>query len=120
MSNATFLGNTDEVTSCDCCGRADLKSTVALSVDGSEPVYYGVVCAARALATTAKDVRQRARTADEARQERERAAAEAVHRAEFANWSGWLAQAAPAGTCVFTRIAALGGFTSARAAYEAR
>ena len=45
-----FLGTSDEVSTCDCCGRKDLKSTVALSIDDGEAVYFGVTCAARALA----------------------------------------------------------------------
>jgi hypothetical protein len=45
---AQFLGTSDEVNSCDCCGKQNLKSTVALDVDG-EVLYYGVTCAARAL-----------------------------------------------------------------------
>lgn len=41
-----FLGITDEVTACDCCGRSNLKSTVAFDVAG-EIVHYGSTCAAR-------------------------------------------------------------------------
>ena len=43
-----FLGWTDEVSACDLCGKTGLKSTAALEIDG-ETVYYGCVCAARAL-----------------------------------------------------------------------
>jgi len=51
MSTPRCLGLTDEVTACDCCGRTNLKSTVAISLDGeSDPVYYGSQCAERALA----------------------------------------------------------------------
>ena len=39
---------TDEVTVCDCCGKADLKATVAmLNVDTSGLFYFGRTCAAR-------------------------------------------------------------------------
>jgi hypothetical protein len=41
-----FLGTTDEVTVCDCCGKSNLKSTVAFDVAG-EIVHYGSTCAAR-------------------------------------------------------------------------
>lgn len=41
-----FLGVTDEVNSCDCCGKSNLKSTVAFDVTG-EIVHYGSTCAAR-------------------------------------------------------------------------
>jgi hypothetical protein len=27
MASTKFLGTSDEVTTCDCCGRKDLKST---------------------------------------------------------------------------------------------
>lgn len=41
-----FLGTTDEVTACDCCGKSNLKSTVVFDVAG-EIVHYGSTCAAR-------------------------------------------------------------------------
>src|SRR5688572_23964513 len=62
---AKFLGTSDDVTACDCCGRAKLKSTVALLLDGSDdPVYFGVTCAAHALRRTVKEIRDGARLAD--------------------------------------------------------
>lgn len=44
-----LLGINDDVTTCECCGRAGLKCTVVLATDGGE-VYYGRDCAAKALA----------------------------------------------------------------------
>jgi len=44
-----FVGVTDEVTTCECCGKRNLKRTVAISFDGGDPVYYGTDCAARTL-----------------------------------------------------------------------
>lgn len=49
-----LLGIDDEVTDCECCGKADLKCTMALSeldADGNEVgiVRYGRDCGARAL-----------------------------------------------------------------------
>lgn len=41
------LGITDERTTCDCCGKSDLKCTVAMESDGGEIVYYGRTCAGR-------------------------------------------------------------------------
>lgn len=46
--NAKVLGINDEQTSCDHCGRKNLKKTVILEMSG-EIVRYGVACAARAL-----------------------------------------------------------------------
>lgn len=48
MATVKVLGVTDEVTSCECCGKRNLKRTVALDLNG-ETVHYGVDCAARAL-----------------------------------------------------------------------
>lgn len=49
------VGVTDDVTTCECCGKQNLKRTVmlvALDADGNahgEPTHYGVNCAGRAL-----------------------------------------------------------------------
>jgi hypothetical protein len=43
-----ILGISDEVTTCGCCGKSNLKRTVALDIDGGV-VYYGTDCAAMAL-----------------------------------------------------------------------
>ncbi|MFG2986167.1 hypothetical protein ACGFYQ_33785 [Streptomyces sp. NPDC048258] len=51
-------GITDDCTTCECCGRTNLKRTVALApldADGNEdgePAYYGTSCAAIALGRT--------------------------------------------------------------------
>lgn len=43
-----LLGTSDERTTCDCCGKSNLKMTVALEVDGGV-VHFGRDCAGRAL-----------------------------------------------------------------------
>lgn len=48
-STFKLLGVNDEVTTCECCGKSNLKCTVVLGTDGGE-VRYGRDCAARALA----------------------------------------------------------------------
>jgi hypothetical protein len=58
-----WLGTTDEVTTCDCCRRSDLKKTVALMVNDF-PVYYGSECAAKALGMTSKAVKRETAKAD--------------------------------------------------------
>ena len=83
MATCTVLGNTDEVTTCDCCGRTDLKGTVALELDG-ETVYFGVVCAARKVGRDAKQIRREAKSADDAKAEAARRAREAAHAAAYA------------------------------------
>ncbi|MFJ2745462.1 hypothetical protein ACIO3O_38035 [Streptomyces sp. NPDC087440] len=55
-------GVTDDCTTCDCCGRSNLKRTVALmplDADGNEEgevSYYGTGCAAAALRRKITDV----------------------------------------------------------------
>ncbi len=48
-------GTTDSVLTCECCGRQDLKKTVILNYDCLD-LYYGVVCAARVLGVSKKEV----------------------------------------------------------------
>ena len=65
-----LLGIDDEIVACDCCGKKNLKCTVALSqldADGNEVagVRFGRDCAARALGrrrTTADKMELGART----------------------------------------------------------
>ena len=54
MSKA--LGTTDEVTTCDCCGKSGLKLTVAVQLDCGEVVHYGTTCAARNTGKTQKQI----------------------------------------------------------------
>lgn len=44
-----ILGINDDVTTCECCGRANLKCTVVLT-NGEGEVHYGRDCAAKAMA----------------------------------------------------------------------
>lgn len=45
----TILGITDEKLECECCGKTNLKCTVAMEMEEGGVVYYGRDCAARAL-----------------------------------------------------------------------
>src|SRR5690349_19372579 len=53
MTTATMtvkvLGISDDVTTCECCGRTYLKRTVALDFNGQGMKHYGTTCAAKAL-----------------------------------------------------------------------
>lgn len=60
MKTFTILGTCDNVTTCECCGRSDLKRTVALD-DGHGTTYYGTTCAARATKRSAGFVARKAR-----------------------------------------------------------
>lgn len=114
---ARFLGTTDEVDACDCCGRTGLKSTVALVLDGEDrEVYFGVVCAARALSMPAKDVRKAAKRADDERWAAECAAREAAREAEYQAFQDFLDARVPAlRGDRFRQLQALGGMQAARA-----
>lgn len=45
-NTAKLLGTSDEVTTCECCGKSNLKLTVAIEISG-EVVHYGRDCAAK-------------------------------------------------------------------------
>lgn len=55
------LGITDEVTTCDCCGKADLKCTVAIELDDGQIVHYGRTCARRNTGKAAKQINSEVR-----------------------------------------------------------
>jgi hypothetical protein len=125
MASTKYLGTSDEVTTCDCCGRKNLKSTIALEVN-DETVYYGLTCAASALGRTAKEVRTGARLADKAAADARTAEFRAKHASEDAAWQSFLDLAAPEfsksfmnGPDRFRQIDKIGGYTAARAAFEA-
>jgi hypothetical protein len=65
----TFIGTTDEVTTCGCCGRSDLKGTVVLKDADSNFVFFGSVCGAKAQGWTVKDFNTAAKTAQKAREQ---------------------------------------------------
>ncbi|MES1979582.1 MAG: hypothetical protein V4451_16190 [Pseudomonadota bacterium] len=53
---AKAIGTTDAVTTCDCCGKSNLKLTVAMQLDDGEVVHYGRTCAARNTGKTAPQI----------------------------------------------------------------
>jgi hypothetical protein len=52
----TALCLDDSVTTCDCCGRTDLKATVLMQSNLGELVHFGQVCAARNSGKTRQQV----------------------------------------------------------------
>ena len=117
---ARFLGNTDEVTSCDCCGKQNLKSTVAIETVEGGTVYFGVTCAARALAVSAKEVRAASRKADDDKQRAAEAARRAAQDAHFARWSAFLDSSVPhLKGRVLDQWQTFGSMAAARAAFNA-
>jgi len=64
------LGSTEEITTCDCCGKSNLKKTVIMGVLNTEgevesECYFGVVCASRNAGRKAKEIRREMIEADE-------------------------------------------------------
>lgn len=119
MTAARFLGTSDDVTTCECCGRSNLKSTVALLMgDSTTPVYFGVSCAARALRTSSVEVRKGAREVERAHADALAYERHLAERAEDVRWQGFLDASAGAGERI-DQIARLGGFAVARALYAA-
>ena len=49
---------TEEIDTCDCCGRTDLKATVAMQLSDGGILHYGRTCAARNSGKTQKQIRQ--------------------------------------------------------------
>lgn len=44
-----ILGITDAISTCDCCGKRNLKKAVELEMESGEIVFYGTDCAGAAL-----------------------------------------------------------------------
>lgn len=60
-----FIGSTDTVTQCGCCGKENLKKTIVLqNVESGDFVYYGSTCGARALGWAVKAFNAAAKSAD--------------------------------------------------------
>ena len=47
MATFTALHLDDSVTTCECCGRTNLKATVLMRSDLGELVHFGRTCASR-------------------------------------------------------------------------
>jgi hypothetical protein len=47
MATYKTLAIVDDVNTCDCCGKTNLKLTVAMERDDGEVLHFGSVCATR-------------------------------------------------------------------------
>ena len=118
-------GTTDEVTSCDCCGRTRLKHTVALlDTDTDQVRYMGVTCAAHALKIPSADVKTQAKQADDKVARIKRQQQDEQNRARQQRWVSFLIERT-GGIFDFTNqpdilamIQALGGYKEARAGFQ--
>lgn len=61
------LGYEEAFTTCDCCGKANLKGTFAVERQDGEILHYGCVCVTRHTGKAAKAVRKEAQDAVQAR-----------------------------------------------------
>lgn len=97
MKIFAVLGTTNDITTCEHCGRTDLKHTIvldALDADGNRTgdiSYYGATCGARAAGwTTAAEFRKAAKTADTAAREAKQARDDADTAAFCARRDAWI------------------------------
>jgi hypothetical protein len=121
----TIQGITDERNECDCCGRTNLKSTVALTDnESSETVYFGVTCAARARGQSAREVNQAVRDAEA----RAAKTADDLARARHAKWVAHLMKVTNGGRGIAdysgkpdvrAMIEAAGGIAAAKVGFAA-
>lgn len=69
MGTVRVLGTSCDIDVCGACGKPELKKTVVIEVDG-EIGYYGCDCAARIIGWGVKDIRAKAKDADDAERDR--------------------------------------------------
>lgn len=122
MANETaqvrFLGTADDVNTCECCGRKNLKHTVALSFDDGEAVFYGTSCAAVALRMPAIEVKRSAKKVDDEKRNAEMATRQAADRSRYAAFQTWLdAQLPSLKGERFLQLQELGGYKAAHGNY---
>jgi hypothetical protein len=91
MAAATLkvLGVSDEVTTCGCCGRTDLKKTVAIGTGEGDVRYFGTDCASRYLGWATKDVEKGVRSAAKAAREQEARERNRRYNEERAAYDAW-------------------------------
>lgn len=68
-----ILGITNDVTTCECCGRSDLKATIVIgNDDGTVLGYFGSQCATKYVRGTAMKIEMEAGYQNRIRREIER------------------------------------------------
>ena len=68
MATYRTLAIVDDVNTCDCCGKSNLKSTVAMERDDGEVLHFGSTCATRHSGRAAKTIKAEAVSIAAARQ----------------------------------------------------
>lgn len=83
------LGFTEEVTSCDCCGRTDLKGTYCIeNLETGAIMYYGCVCAAHRMKWSKKEFTTRYKA--EIKEQTTSAQQEYRRSEEMSNYNNWV------------------------------
>jgi hypothetical protein len=83
------LGFTDEVTSCDCCGKTDLKGTYVIeNLQTGDIMYFGCVCAAKRMQWSKKEFTTRYKT--EEKEQNDAARKEYRESLEMQNYNNWV------------------------------
>ena len=120
-ANATdsivVFGCNDDQTTCDHCGRTDLKATVALSIDDGPILRFGRGCAATALKVGKASINRAIREVEKAEKLEARRASEARMKAESDAWDAFLLERTGC-TEKLEAFERLGGFAAARAAFR--
>ncbi len=70
---AKALGTDDSITTCDCCGKVNLKFTVAMELDDGQIVHYGQVCAGRNTGKTRPQINAEIKAHEQAKRNAARA-----------------------------------------------
>jgi hypothetical protein len=84
------LGFTEEVTSCDCCGKIDLKGTYAIeNMETGDIMYFGCVCAANKMNWSKKEYVTKYKA--EEKQHNDAAQAEYRRSDEMTAYNKWVA-----------------------------
>lgn len=111
----SIRGTTDEVCTCDCCGRTDLKYTVIMDFDG-EVSYFGKTCAARRTGMKEAEIVKYAKSADSFERMSTEADKRKLDAEEDAKFGAFLAaRSSKSGRAL--QIEELGGFAAVRIAY---
>lgn len=117
------VGTTDDHTTCECCGRTDLKRTVimrTLDADGNQIAqsFFGTTCAAKASGRKLSEIKAEAAEGDQAAREAEERARRARARELDAEWQAWLDAHSDAPDRL-SQIEDLGGWAAAHRAFNA-
>lgn len=105
-------------TTCQCCGREDLKRTIKMT-DGVAVMWMGVGCAAKGTGVSTRELSKAEKEAQKAYDSAEYKAREKARIAEHARWSAHLDARCPEHKGeILLQIRALGGMAAAEHGFE--